>query len=463
VLAAIALAYFTKEQHFSLYTSRPMLAAAFIFMLAFTCLLRAILRWRFPPWAKLGFADIKVNIYGAGHAETEREVMPGFRLPAHLWRYKARITNLEKEQNASLTIRLYLKLVPGSHGRIGEMIGTPADWPIDPSLGLDPLPETLSLAPGVTLSGDLVYEISRIYLGNIVEPRQARLEIEDHISGKRMEKVLEGDLARFTRGDMRATNGGVEILGPEYDAGPAIPGDGGANPPPQTAAGAGVDAEATGIAQESLPKRVSMYRRIWRRVASDHPEAVAALMSLLVAFISVIVAVKALNAQAASNQMASDLQARSFASQLSLWAETSVASGPGANFPQILNVDNRNHVQLAASWLITGVHANVQFTSDGFAVADQISWQRAYVLGHLAPCSSDMLDYASLQPAGNYNVALLFVDDNDLDWYRDTNGLLVELKLTAVGWSHFFAELRPSHVPRFPADLANLQPLSGCP
>lgn len=218
-LAAIALAYFTKEQYFSLYTSWQMLVAIGVFVLAFVFFLGAILVWPFPPWVKPRFPDITVDIYSADFITTEREVMPNFRVPASLLAYKARITNMEKEQNASLTIRFYLKLVPGSRGRVGETIARDVDWVIDPSLGLDPLPETLDLAPGTSVNGNLVYEVP--ISDKIAEPRRTRFVIEDHISAKRMEKILEGNpLPRFTQADMSPAKGGVEILGPEYEVKP---------------------------------------------------------------------------------------------------------------------------------------------------------------------------------------------------------------------------------------------------
>jgi len=474
VLAAIALAYFTKEQHFSLYTSWQMIAAIFIFILAFAGFLGAILGWPFPPWAKLGFPNIKVNIYGAGDAHTEREVASDFRVLAYLWRYKARITNLEKEQNASLTVRLYLKLVPGSYGRVGEIIGTSVDWAIDPSLGLDPLPETLSLPPGTTISGDLVYEISRMYSGTIAEPRQARLEIEDHISGKRMEKVLEGDLARFTRADMRATRGGFAILGPEYDVEPTDvdDGDGQAIMPPEQSdpgpssqavaqAGTGVTVPNPGTAG-SAATQLPSYRRFWRWAMSDHPEAVAVLISVVVALVSVIVAVRALNAQTSSDRMTSDLQTRAFASQVSLWGETSAPSGPQASFPQTLHIDNRNNAPLGVAWLIVGVRDNVQFTDDGFAVTNQLTWRKAYALGRQAPCSTLTLDYASFAPPGGKDVSLFFIDDNDLGWYRNTDGLLVQAELHGSVLKRTLDALYSPKVPYFPKTVGDFSLLSGC-
>jgi hypothetical protein len=77
-----------------------------------------------------------------------------------LQRWRVRITNLETEQNASLTISLFVRLVPGSRGQIGESIWTVPDWPLDPTFGLDQIEMPIILPPGVTKGGDLVYEVS---------------------------------------------------------------------------------------------------------------------------------------------------------------------------------------------------------------------------------------------------------------------------------------------------------------
>ena len=137
-------------------------------------------------------------------------------------------------------------------------------------------------------------------------------------------------------------------------------------------------------------ERESQLRLLSRWIISEHPDAVALLLSLGVAFLSVFIAVQALDAQTASNQLASDIQTHDFASKVSLWGETTVASGPAAGFPQILHIDNHNSQPLTGAWLIIDVNASVQYTSDGFAYTHQLSWGRLYALGHLAPCFSEV-------------------------------------------------------------------------
>jgi hypothetical protein len=150
-------------------------------------------------------------------------------LNTRLQAWRVRITNLETEQNASLTITLYVKLVPGSRGRVGETIWTVPDWPLDPSLGLDKIDMPIILAPGTTKGGYLVYEISGYDLmnwQNVAQPLRKRFAITDHISGQRKDIVTEYDLGNFGRDNMiTPDHRGLEILGPEYEAKPEEPGD----------------------------------------------------------------------------------------------------------------------------------------------------------------------------------------------------------------------------------------------
>jgi hypothetical protein len=111
-LLAIALAYFTRSQSYSLFTSRWLLAATIIFLLAFACFYSAIKGIAFPPWEKPGFPEIEVVIYGSAQADISRTATDS---PAQLfiWFYRVHIINREKEQNASLIIRPYFDLAPG--------------------------------------------------------------------------------------------------------------------------------------------------------------------------------------------------------------------------------------------------------------------------------------------------------------------------------------------------------------
>lgn len=217
LLAAIGIAYFAKEAHYSLYKSAWMRESLLSFLLAFGCFLAAIIGWRFPPWLAIKFPDIKVDICGAESMAIKHSEFPGFERPCDLRAMKVRITSREIDQNASLTVRVFLKLVPGSFGRVGEKICTPPHGALSPSLPLNPIAMPFPLLPNTTVSGDIVYEIPMLHVGTLGEPIQRRLEIEDHISEKRMSILLSGDLARFNTSDMSPSRGGVEILGPEYD------------------------------------------------------------------------------------------------------------------------------------------------------------------------------------------------------------------------------------------------------
>jgi hypothetical protein len=233
---AIGLAYFTKEQSFSFYTSWEAWASIAVFALGFACFACAILGIPFPPWAKPKFPNVSVEIYGAADAVTHHMIPMGpnrqaMIMEVKLRAWRVRLTNLETEQNASLTIDLFVKLVPGSKGRIGETIWSVPDWPLDPNLGLDKIDMPIILAPGTTVGGDLVYEISGYDLANwqyVPEPLQKRFAITDHISGQRKNIVTEADLGNFGRDKMiTPDHRGLLILGPEYGPKPEEPEDAG--------------------------------------------------------------------------------------------------------------------------------------------------------------------------------------------------------------------------------------------
>src|SRR5260370_33191055 len=99
-LAAVAIAYFEKETHYALLLNWWMLAACVSFLTAFTCFLGAIEGWRFPPWMRPAFPHLKVEIYGTGSIDTEREAATGLAVPARLRTCHARCVHTEAEPNA---------------------------------------------------------------------------------------------------------------------------------------------------------------------------------------------------------------------------------------------------------------------------------------------------------------------------------------------------------------------------
>lgn len=214
-LAAIAIASFAKEAHYSLFGNPWMPTALVAFVIAFAALFAAVQARPFPPWASSVFPDIKIEISGSGSIDTEREGSTGLDVPAHLRSFNARFTSLETGRPATLDVTLYVRLIPGSWGRAGEAVCPPPAWQLPPSLGLNPLVMPVILGPGTSVTGQLVYEIPRYYLDKIAEPLDARLEIADQASGKRMS--IKAELGQFDRSRMTPASGRAEILGPEYD------------------------------------------------------------------------------------------------------------------------------------------------------------------------------------------------------------------------------------------------------
>jgi hypothetical protein len=106
---------------------------------------------------------------------------------------------------------------------MGEAVCPQPDWTLPPSLSLSPISMPFALAPGEAIDGHLVYEIPGYYLDKIAVPMNARLELLDHVTGKRMS--LQAEIGDYDRSQMTASSGGAEMLGPEYadQAGDAEP------------------------------------------------------------------------------------------------------------------------------------------------------------------------------------------------------------------------------------------------
>jgi hypothetical protein len=214
-LAAIAIAYFTKVAHYSLILNWWMLCAWISFVAAFTCFFGAIQAWPFPPPVKPGFPDIKAEIYATGSVTTEREADTGLTVPAHLRSLHVRFANTEAGRRASLTVQLYVKLVPGSWGRVGEALCPPPSWALPPSLSLNPISMPFVLPPGDAIAGQLVYEIPEYYLDKVAEPLNARLELWDHVTDMRMN--VRAEIGSHDKSEMVPSSGSAEVLGPEYE------------------------------------------------------------------------------------------------------------------------------------------------------------------------------------------------------------------------------------------------------
>jgi hypothetical protein len=181
---AIGLAYYTKEVDFSFYTSWEAWASVAAFILGFTCFACAITGIHFPPWAKGKFPNINVEIY---RFSTQHAANDG------VLTHSVRITNLETEQNASLTINPFLKLVD-STGHIEEVPGKVRRPPLDRNLQLDQIRMPITLTPGTVAEGDLVYKIPAIdlmQLETMTPPLRVRYGILDHPSGKQRDITVD--------------------------------------------------------------------------------------------------------------------------------------------------------------------------------------------------------------------------------------------------------------------------------
>jgi hypothetical protein len=216
-LTAISIAYFEKDARYSLLLNWWMLGAALAFLAAFTSFFGAIQNWSVPSVpqsARLGFPGIRVEILGTGLMETERDSGSGLAVPTRVRSISARVTNVEIEQHASLVITLYIRLVPGSWGRVGEAVCPPVSWDLS-SLGLSAISMPVALAPGATVSGHLVYEIPGYYSDKLAEPVSGRLELWDQVSDRRM--AIPAEIGGYDRSEMTPSSGDAELLGPEIE------------------------------------------------------------------------------------------------------------------------------------------------------------------------------------------------------------------------------------------------------
>jgi hypothetical protein len=210
--AAIAIAYYLKLTNYSVLLNRWMLASLLFFLAAFVCFFCAIKGLRMPPWKKIKFPDIKVHIYGEGFATVEHVItVPGgsgqLVTNETLKRYLVRIVNMEGEQNASLTIRLYAKLVPGSSGPVLDTVCPPPGWNLSLDLSLNQIKMPIVLEPGMAVGGDLFYVMTSFL--KFAEPFSAHLELDDHVTGKRVR--IPAHMGQFDRKAMVPSSGGLEI------------------------------------------------------------------------------------------------------------------------------------------------------------------------------------------------------------------------------------------------------------
>lgn len=180
---AIGLAYFTKEGNFSFYTSWEAWASVAVFALGFACFACAILGAPFPPWTKVRFPNFDIEISPPNSTKTSyKDFFTENEVKATLMYFHAKITNLDSEQNASFTIRLSFK------SDNGEFVAQGPNWFLesDPrlhesNLRLHMIQMPIMLAPGTTVGGDLVFDVTKLP-GKLNRPMEKCLKVDDHIA-----------------------------------------------------------------------------------------------------------------------------------------------------------------------------------------------------------------------------------------------------------------------------------------
>jgi hypothetical protein len=185
VSAAIAIAYFTKYEHFSLMTSPQMLAAIVIFLLAFVCFLAAIYGWPFPP-RRLKFPDLLVTVGSPISEDVSFTPIPGLVAMGYAQRpnverifaWEVHFTNREQERTANIkSIRVRIK-IRGEQGPATLTSGPPRLNYESSAIG--PPVRAFDIEPGGTKDTQLVFHV---LVPEFVDLPQSWIELEDAQTG----------------------------------------------------------------------------------------------------------------------------------------------------------------------------------------------------------------------------------------------------------------------------------------
>jgi len=182
LFGAVAIAYFTKEAHYSLSTGPQMVIAYIAFVLAFLCFFAGIAGWR--PWLRWQrFPNVRVRVDSFGN-ELASQQTPGFpRRPIRLVTMYVHITNAEADRRVSIRAAyLRLKAKPGSPLGYWQLFTRPFER-VERSRPADILKLPLNLGPQESGGGELVFELVD-YLETDPEGGPGYIEIHDAISGK---------------------------------------------------------------------------------------------------------------------------------------------------------------------------------------------------------------------------------------------------------------------------------------
>jgi hypothetical protein len=189
VLAATALAYFTKEKQFSLVTSPLTYAAACLFVFAFVvCFLGAILGWSFFQ-KRPGFPDIIVTVRQTITEPVPIKPSPGLTamgIPQplrveKLWAWHVQLTNREPERTASIKHALLrAKVRDDIGGETRELTWGDLELEAFDSSGIRPLQLPVNLAPQQTVGGHFTFDV---LVESAVDMRMSWIEMEDGHTG----------------------------------------------------------------------------------------------------------------------------------------------------------------------------------------------------------------------------------------------------------------------------------------
>lgn len=182
VLTAIAVAYYTKETHYSLSSGPQMVVAYASFILAFLCFLAAIAGWR--PWLRWQrFPNLTVRVDGFGTEKVTKQ-MPGFpQLPTTLLTLIVHITNAEVDRKASIRAA-YLLAKTKPNSVLHEHLFTKPRDEIAYTRPVNALKFPMNLEPQDSVGGEMIFELTEYLMDEVAEPFDARVEIHDAISGK---------------------------------------------------------------------------------------------------------------------------------------------------------------------------------------------------------------------------------------------------------------------------------------
>lgn len=180
VLTAVAIAYFTKESHYSLSTGPQIVAAYASFILAFLCFLAAIAGWR--PWLRWQrFPNLIIRVDRVGDETGTTQIRDFPPIPTKLKVLKVHITNSEIDRNVNIRAAYLLaKAKLGSD--LYDCVFNAPFWQVSQDRPVHTLELPVNLAPQVSEGGELIFQLTNVI--DVAEPFEARVEIHDAISGK---------------------------------------------------------------------------------------------------------------------------------------------------------------------------------------------------------------------------------------------------------------------------------------